>query len=395
MSRSLLAGLLLLTAVTVRAETAVDAAIWPRIASGMHLNQAPRPEIDRWIALYAARPAALTRMLERASPFLHFIVESAELRELPMELALLPAVESGFDAHARSRSSATGLWQFVPVTGRAYGLGENRSYDGRRDPVASTRAALTHLQDLHAEFGDWLLALAAYNAGAGTLRRAIRETSSQDFWRLPLRQETRDYVPKLLALAALVRSPERYGLQLPEINRSDAPALVTLDRRLPLERTLKAAQVDPELLRRFNPGLKRTDHAGSSPALLLPAADALVVRAELAQAQRQLESPSPPAPVFPDRAPMLVARLAAPDPLGLRRVSGGGGAEPTPAPPVADLPPSDGEPRRHRVRRGETLFAISREYGVSVEALREANGLGSDDVLSAGRELRIPTEVGR
>lgn len=378
---------------SARAAEQSSASIWPRIAAGMHLERTPRPEVQRWIASYTAHPAALSRMLERASPFLYFIVESAELRELPMELALLPAVESGFDAHARSRSAATGLWQFVPVTGKDYGLGENSSYDARRDPVASTRAALSHLQLLHGEFDDWLLALAAYNAGAGTLRRALRSAPTRDFWRLPLRQETRDYVPKLLALAAVVREPGRYGIRLPEIADRTAADLIATDR-IALGSALKSAAVDEALLRRFNPGLKQTGDRAAAPSLLLPPSDALVVRAELAQAAAQNQPSWAPPPA----EPLMLAADTRPDPLGLRQPSlplrldesPKPVAEPASAPPVTSPEPA-GEPAgRHRVQPGETLFGIARKYRVKVEALRQVNRLRVGEAIAVGRELRLP-----
>lgn len=396
---------LLLAGALGSAQAAVSdgRSIWPRITAGMGLPASERPEVQRWIAAYTAHPASLNRMLERASPFLWFIVESAELRELPMELALLPAVESGFDAHARSVSAATGLWQFIPVTGKAYGLRENSSYDARRDPVASTRAALDHLQELHREFGDWLLALAAYNAGAGSLNRSIARSGSRNFWKLSLRQQTRDYVPKLLALAAIVREPQRYGVQLPDIDDARVAELIATDRNLALGSALRSAAIDESMLRRFNPGLKHTDYRAAAPSLLLPPTDALVVRAELAQAASNREPI-----ILPEPSPLLIAADARPDPLGLRRrvISDATPApapapppapvvaeEPKPAPPVTEAPPSGGPVLRHRVQRGETLFSISRRYRISVEALRRENSLGAGESLSAGRELRLPADA--
>lgn len=389
----LLVGLLLATS---SAQAAGD--IWPRIAAGMKLPPAGRAEVRYWIGQYAAQPAALARMLERGSPFLGFIVDSAEQRGLPMELSLLPAVESSFDPQARSVSAATGLWQFIPRTGQAYGLREDSSYDGRRDPVASTQAALSYLQSLHGEFGDWLLALAAYNAGPSRVQAAIAETGSRDFWSLPLRQETRDYVPKLLALAALVREPARYGLRLPRIDRRGAE-LVRMDRRLSLHNALLSGRVDQNLVRRFNPGLKQVSHRSGAPTLLLPNVDALVMRAELAQAALNLLGWKPP-PAEP--APLRLAADSRPDPLGLRAVPTLHDApavviaapppemEPAPAPPVPETEPPGGGARQHTVQRGETLFAIARRYGVGVDVLRRHNGLSPEQALNRGSVLRIP-----
>lgn len=381
------------------AQDAADPGIWPRIAGGMTLGDHERPEVRRWIASYTAHPAALNRMLERASPFLWFIVETAELRELPMELALLPAVESGFDAHARSVSAATGLWQFLPKTGTAYGLGESGSYDARRDPVASTRAALAYLQALHREFGDWNLALAAYNVGGGTLRRAIRASGSRDFWKLPLRQQTRDYVPKLLALAAVVREPRRYGVQLPLIGDAAVADLIATDQQPALGRVLRAAAVDESLLRRFNPGLKRTDEQAAAPSLLLPPAEALAVRAELAQTSEQGDHRGPARNASLQLAVMIQAgalerdRSSSADPSPLSAVSARL-AEPKPAPPVGHPVPSSQLLGRHHVPVGQPSDTSSRRNSIRISGLRRAKVLRSDDSLTAGRELRLKAEAG-
>ena len=381
------------------AQDAADPGIWPRIAGGMTLSNHERPEVRRWIASYTAHPAALNRMLERASPFLWFIVETAELRELPMELALLPAVESGFDAHARSISAATGLWQFLPTTGTAYGLGESGSYDARRDPVASTRAALAYLQALHREFGDWNLALAAYNVGGGTMRRAIRASGSRDFWKLPLRQQTRDYVPKLLALAAVVREPQRYGVQLPLIDDAAVADLIATDQQPALGRALRAAAVDESLLRRFNPGLKRTDEQAAAPSLLLPPAEALAVRAELAQAsekgdhRRPAKSSSLQLAVVIQAGALELDRSSSAAPSPAIEVSARM-AEPMPAPPVGYAAPSSQLLGRHHVPMGQPSDASSRRHQIRISGLRRAKVLRSDDSLTAGRELRLTADAG-
>lgn len=402
MGRALLLCLGLILSGSVGASLPADGgSIWPRITAGMQLGQQQRPEVQRWIRHYAAQPKALEVMLERSSPYLWFIVESAELRELPMELALLPAVESGFDAHARSRSAALGLWQFIPVTGKAYGLSESAGYDARRDPVASTRAALRHLAELHGEFGDWLLALAAYNGGGVRVRAALRQSGSRDFWALNLRAETRDYVPRLLALAAIVREPARYGLRLPMIGSEHDTELVILDARQPLAEALHAAQIDQALLRRYNPGLKALTARTHAPGLLLPPTEALVMRAELAQASVGAAMPVAWREPAASR-PRLRLSDSLPDPLGLRRESGTRAPPRSPPPPRPEQSPSVADPatseatsavagtRLHRVARGETQYAIARRYGIPVEALRAANSLGASQGLEVGQSLRIP-----
>lgn len=375
--------LLWLACGLARAEPeAIEDSIWPRIAQGMRLGGEQRPEVQRCIASYTESPAFLSLMLERAAPFLWFIVESAEIRELPLELALLPAVESGFNAHARSASAALGLWQFIPPTGRAYGLGENPGYDARRDPVASTRAAFSYLLELHREFDDWLLALAAYNGGGVRLRTAIAEAGgSRDFWQLPLRTETRDYVPRLLALAAIVREPQRYQVRLPAISNHHVAEMVAMDGLSP--RALQAlGRVDPELLRRFNPGLKKLNRQTRVPTLLLPPSEALLLRAELAETE-------PAGKSLGER--WLLHDPEITDSLRLATISEGFPAsEETVFASVAEEPTAL-HAGQHRVRRGETLYSLARQYGVSVQRLRQLNQLRAGAALEVGRNLKIPS----
>jgi membrane-bound lytic murein transglycosylase D len=363
-----------------------DDSIWPRIAQGMRLGGEQRPEVQRCIASYTENPAFLSLMLERAAPFLWFIVESAEIRELPLELALLPAVESGFNAHARSASAALGLWQFIAPTGRAYGLGENPGYDARRDPVASTRAAFSYLLELHREFDDWLLALAAYNGGGVRLRAAITEAGgSRDFWQLPLRTETRDYVPRLLALAAIVREPERYRVRLPAISNRHAAEMVAIDA-LPARAVQALGKVDQELLRRYNPGLKKLNAQARLPTLLLPASEALLLRAELADGEARLNT----------RSPALSENwlLSSPEVTGSLRLATISAGFPQDAPrdrQRVGQEPSASTASLHRVRPGETLYSLAQQYGVSLRRLRDYNHLKANAVLEVGRNLKIPS----
>jgi len=191
--------------------------IWNRIRAGYAM---PRLE-GRAVALheqwFANNPEYMARMMERARMYLYYIVDEIEKRGLPTELALLPAIESAYQPYAASRARAVGLWQFIAPTGRLYGLKNNWWYDGRRDIQASTRAALDYLEKLAADFnGDWHLALAAYNAGEGRITRALeynrRKGLPADYQNLKVKRETRNYVPKLMAMANIVADPERYGV---------------------------------------------------------------------------------------------------------------------------------------------------------------------------------------
>ena len=197
--------------------------LWERVRSGFGLaHEVERSRVAVEAEMYSRDNGFLQRVSERAAPYLYHIVESVEDRKAPLELALLPIMESGFQPYAYSSGRAAGLWQFIPDTARHFGLEQNWWYDGRRDVYASTQAALEYLQLLNEQFhGDWLLALAAYNSGSGTVSRAIerneRAGRPTDFWSLDLPRETRMYVPRLLAISAIIADPASFGVDLEPI----------------------------------------------------------------------------------------------------------------------------------------------------------------------------------
>lgn len=370
---------------------AAPKSIWPRLVSGMRLGEEKRPEVQRFIAEYRANPQYFKAMLARAEPFLWFILNTAELRRLPTELALLPAVESSWNAHAVSVSAAQGLWQFIPKTGDAYGLRNGLNYEARRDPVASTRAALDLLAALHREYGDWPLALAAYNTGGVRLKQAMRQGKSRNFWRLPLPPVTKDYVPRLLAIAALVRDPARHGLTLPDIAESGAVELIAIEQGMPLHHALKAAGIKPEVIKAYNPGWLETTAPTHAPTLLLPPADADALRAELALLQSRTLS----RPGSWDGDPLAAASSTKRNAAALAtakpryaRLAGDmhwnarlGSAD--------ELASSKRKRAEYEVRLGDTLFAIAQRHGVSVAELKRINPGMSPRALKTGQRVRI------
>ncbi len=295
---------------------------------------------ERWASEHTTY---LTNLFNRAEPFLFFIVEEIEKRGLPMELALLPAVESAFDPGAVSRSSAAGLWQFVPATGRGFGLRQDWWYDGRHDPYSSTFAALDYLEQLHAMFdGDWFIALAAYNAGPGTLRREIKRAKragrKTDYVSLKLRLETRRYIPKLIALKRIIQNPKKYGVTLPTIASEPYFEVIDLPGQIDLVEFAKQSNIDGQLLRHMNRGFKRWATSPDGPhRLLVPLG-----------ANKNLD----------------YAELA-----------------------IKNTPKVNY--RHHKIRQGDTLSGIARTYGVSVGALRSANRLRGTNIR-AGHDLLIP-----
>ncbi len=285
----------------------------------------------------------LKNLFAGAEPFLFFIVEEIDRRGLPMELALLPAVESAYDPGAVSRSKAAGLWQFMPATGRGFKLRQDWWYDGRHDPYSSTYAALDYLEQLHKMFdGDWFIALAAYNAGPGTLRREIRRAKKKgrktDYVSLKLRLETRRYIPKLVALKRILVNPDKYKVTLPVIASEPYFEVLKLPGQIDLVEFAKQSGIDRQLLRHLNRGFKRWATSTDGPhRLLIPLS-----------AEREVD----------------YAKLA-----------------------IANTPKVNY--RSHRIKRGDTLSGIARTYGVSVSALRNANKLKGSSIR-AGRNLLIP-----
>jgi len=319
-------------------------SIWPRIRSGFQIpSDTQQAALASELDWFANHPTYIQRVMYRADPFLFYILEEADKRGLPTELVLLPIVESAYQPFAYSHGRAAGLWQFIPSTGRIYGLKQNWWYDGRRDIHASTQAALNYLENLNKEFdGDWMLALAAYNSGSGTVHRAIKRNEKlhrpTDFWHLDLPKETRAYVPKLLALKEIISNPELYEVSLRCI--PDAPGFKQVQTSAQLDLALAAelAEIDLETLYNYNPAFNRWATDPDGPHTLLLPADA--------------------AEVFEQN----YAELSADEHLRWAR---------------------------HKIKPGETLSQIAEKYNTSVSHLRKVNDLGSNNIRE-GKYLVIP-----
>jgi membrane-bound lytic murein transglycosylase D len=314
-----------------------------RMRDNFQLPEVRHPRLDRQIAAYQRNPSTLRRALDRADPFMGWILDQLEARGMPAELALLPIIESGYHPLAYSPSHASGLWQFMPSTGNRFGLKQDWWYDGRRDVVASTQAALDYLTYLHDEFqGDWLLALAAYNAGEGTIGRALRRNRErgqpEDYWHLDLPTETLAYVPKLLALRDIVATPGHYGIDLPDLDASPRIALVETDGQIDVGLAANLAGITVADVQRLNPGLNRGATAPNGP-------HQLVIPIEAAE--------------------KFAAHIAA-------------------------LPPGKRVTwKRHSIARGETLSGIAKRYDTSIPLLRQTNNL-SGNTLKPGNNLLVP-----
>lgn len=257
-------------------ERTIEKNLWHYIANRYQLKGYNHPQLDGHIRWFEQNTDYLTRVSKRATPYLYLITQAVEKAGLPIELALLPIVESAYYPFSYSHGTASGLWQFIPATGKLYGLKQNWWYDGRRDVAASTRAAVKYLKNLNQLFkGDWLLAIAAYNSGPGRVQKAIIKNRKQgkktDFWHLDLPVETRGYVPRLLAVAQLIKNPKAYNQTITAVPNAPQIGSVTLKTQLDLSVIAQWSSLDLDKIYELNPGLKRwATPPNSQHTILLP-----------------------------------------------------------------------------------------------------------------------------
>jgi len=395
---------------------------WDRIQARLSFKHADNADVRRELQWYREHPRYLQQVAARARPYLHFIANEIDERDLPGELALLPILESGFRPDSASPYGAAGLWQFMGGTGTKFGLDVNRWYDGRMDVTRSTSAALSYLDALHDRFNDdWLIAIAAYNAGWGNLERVLtrqrRLGRPTDFWSLPVSKESRSLVARMVALSIVFKSPERYGLKLDELPDRPYFASVELDKPTDLRRFREALGVPREQFAQLNAAYRR-GHTGPGKArILVP-----VAYAEKAELLAASDTGQAPVPTVSGVAPSIAAapatrggtvhrvksgeslwtiaklhrvatpQLAAANGLSMRatlrvgqqlRVPGTATAR------QADKRTASDHPVRYRVRPGDSLWTISRQFKVSVEQLLTWNGLSKKKQLQPGQELVV------
>ncbi|RLA47595.1 MAG: hypothetical protein DRR06_02070 [Gammaproteobacteria bacterium] len=260
--------------------------LWVQLANNQHFaDNGAHPRIDRYLRRYTNNQAYFDRTMKRAFLYMPYISAQIKERGLPAELVLLPFIESAYNPFAYSSGGAAGLWQFMPSTAKALGLTRSSWYDGRRDVIASTKAALTYLEYLHKRFdGDWLIALAAYNGGEGRLSRAIRENRSKglktDYWSLNLSKETEAYIPHFLALTRVITNTGTYGVNIPHLDNDINFSITKLEKPIDLQRAAKLAGIEVDTLYMLNPGLLRKAIPPSgSFNLILPTRAATTLKA--------------------------------------------------------------------------------------------------------------------
>lgn len=356
--------------VVERGRIGAGGDLWQRVRLGMQLDLQANASIDATLERFRRDPRYLERLSQRASPYLPVIVAEIERRGFPMELALLPHVESRYDPAATSPKAAAGIWQFMPYTAREMGLRLDDYTDERRDVVASTRAALDYLERLNKRFeGDWELTMAAYNCGPGCVSSAIEANRSQglptDFWSLNLPNETRQYVPQILAVSKLVADSRRYGQHLPSIPDRIGIDVIRSSQPMDLAKVAMDNGVKLNDLKRLNPQLKIG--RWSRPT---------VTELNVPQGQGvRISANSPAIQLDALPLPVVSSRASAQVRLTERR-------------PAAAAPTST---RSHTVRNGETLAAVALRHGLDLKTLAEANGLSERDPLLPGQTLEIPT----
>lgn len=273
----------------------VNADLWVRVRKGFQLQDLDDDWVRKAEAWYSARPDYVERMTTRGSRYLFHIMEEVEKRGMPSELALLPFIESAFVTHAVSSAKATGMWQFMPATGRDFDLKQNIFRDDRRDVLASTRAALDYLDRLHTMFGDWHLALAAYNWGPGNVQKAVARNQRlglpTDYESLKIPDETRYYVPKLQAVKNIVFAPERFSLSLPPVANHPYFLSVKIERDIDVDLAARLAGISLETFQQFNPQMnKPVILAAATPQVLLPYDQASAFAGNLARHNGQMAS---------------------------------------------------------------------------------------------------------
>ncbi|HEY0845715.1 MAG TPA: transglycosylase SLT domain-containing protein [Noviherbaspirillum sp.] len=400
--------------------------VWGRIRKGFAIPDLDNPLVANHVEWYSSRPDYIQRTTTRASRYLFHVVQELEKRNMPTELALLPFIESAFNPQALSSAKAAGMWQFIPSTGRDYNLTQSMFKDERRDVLASTDAALTYLQKLYGMFGDWQLALAAYNWGEGSVQRAINKARAAgvatDFNGLSqfMPAETRNYVPKLQAVKNIIATPADFGLSLPKVDNQPYFVTIGKTRDIDVKVAAQLAELSIDEFKALNPQFNRpVIPAGSGTQILLPQSNAEKFKSNLAKWSRALSTWTAHKVTSARERIETIAKKFGTTPEVIREVNnippkmlvkaGSTVLVPKPeamaekdiAPELVDTArlvtvPDVPDTRRIRVKVGkrDTLASIARRHGVSTEQIKSWNDLKHDKVAAGQRlELNVPNKT--
>lgn len=384
--------------------------VWSRIRGGFAMRDLDSKLVAKHEKWYASRPDYVARMTERARRYLFYITEEVERRGMPSEIALLPMIESAFNPGAYSISRASGIWQFIPSTGKKFGMQQNWWYDGRRDIISATNGALDYLQNLHDMFGDWELALAAYNCGEGGVKRAQARNRKRglpvNYTSLKLPRETSNYVPKLLAVKNIIANPATFGLVLQDIPDEPYFAAVTTAKHIDVKLAAQLADISIEEFAALNPAHNRpVILQETTDVILLPVDKMETFRANLEGYNKPLVTWQPYQPKKGERLDKLAPRFG----LSVENLKSVNGLASRGNISTGQtlLVPINGEEAegdfetfnmhlaaddnsrsiKHKVRRGDTLGSLARRYHVSVAKLKQWNG--PLKVIRVGQVIRV------
>ncbi len=387
--------------------------LWDRIRAGYAMPDLDDPLVAKWEKFYSDRPEYMARIVDRSGKYMFYIVTELERRGMPLEIALLPMIESAFNPIANSSAKASGIWQFIPSTGTSYGMKQDWWSDSRRDIVKATNGALDYLSNLHGMFGDWQLALASYNWGEGSVGRAVQKSKARNldgsYLSLDMPAETRNYLPKLQAVKNIIRNPAAFGITIATVPNEPYFKTITLANPIDLKRAAQLAEMTEADFVSLNPAHNRPVIGGSSEyQVLLPAnkADSFLARLETNDKPRV--SWMAYRTRLGDRIETLAQRFGT-SVVALKSVNGIRSTAPTLPPGYHLLVPTDGPsedalgsiqnavftkfpeyvpPRVHTVRRGDTFAGIAKRYGVKPATLAQWNRMGKQNAR-AGQTLYV------
>jgi membrane-bound lytic murein transglycosylase D len=377
--------------------------LWTEIRDSFALDHAlDQPRVQQELRWLKRHPSYLPRLQARMQRYLPYIHQRVRERGLPGELTLLPIVESALDPYAFSHGGAAGLWQFIPATAKRFGLPRNWWVDGRRDPVLATEAALDYLEYLYDRLDDWHLAVAGYNAGEGNVYRAVRRAGGErSFFALRLPRETRAYVPRLLALSAVVADPARHGITLPELSPERTFVTVETHGQFDLMKAAAVLELDLDTLYEWNPALNQWATPPDGPhALHVPMSLADVAQARISAVPEDQRVQWLRYEVDQGDTLSHIARRHHTDVATLKRVNRLAGTRirvgqalliPKSSDALAAYPVADRRPEGdYLVQPGDSLWSIAREHRIAVATLVKANHIGPKEVLRVGQRLVIP-----